>query len=484
MARSKSAAKLIAMGRTARSWEAIDSRHTYVNAEDLITGARGRDVAGQTARLAAQFIDQNAAVLNEVGVTADAVFDGSRVRLGFSCSSTIGAVPLRSPVSGRYDHGLVVHPRFQWAGIGAMLSQMGWRIVPQPLSLSLLPESDRRIPRWVIASIVLTRIERLLRELTRRFELTSEERSSIRGRVDWSRYATRNVGRARLLHVPCTFPDLRDDRYLRAAIRFTVRMQRESLASQRAADPMTAALIAKCDTIEHSLADVDSRRPSPRELDAWIRGPLRSPTYANGIQAIEWTIGERGLAGLSDLQGLPWAMPMDQFFEAWAEAILQTTARHIGGVIRTGRQRQTVTPLVWDPPYTGSQRSLVPDIMLDRRDLAVIVDAKYKEHFEELDSTAWRNFGETIRERHRADLLQVLAYANVVTSPRIVVCLAYPCSNETWRSLAGRGSLFHRASVGGTGRDLRLLLTAFPMGERIDDVARPLIAELRRIEAQ
>ena len=35
----------------------------------------------------------------------------------------------------------------------------------------------------------------------------------------------------------------------------------------------------------------------------------------------------------------------------------------IGGALRTQRQRQTVSPLTWFPPYLGSQKSLVPDIV-------------------------------------------------------------------------------------------------------------------------
>jgi hypothetical protein len=466
-----------------QTFDAFDSRVKTVTAEALLVGARGRDVAGQSARLAEQFLQQNDTVLSMLGVRAHSEFDGSRVRIAFECSTTIGAVPLRSPVTGRCDYGLLVRPRFEWAGIGTMLSQMGWRVVPQPLDLSLLPQSDRRIPRWLLASIVLLRVERLLSEIARRFEFISEVRSAPKGRVDWTRYATTNTSRARLLSVPCTFPDLRDDALLKAAIRFTLAKQRESLATQRSADTITSVLMDKCDQLTRVVQDVPPRRPSARELTSWFRVPLRGPSFREGIRAIEWTVDERGLAGLSDLQGLPWSMPMEAFFEAWVEAALQVVARQFGGTVRTGRQRQTVTPLSWEPPYIGSQKSLVPDVILDRGDVCVIVDAKYKEHFDELQARSWHEIETELRERHRADLLQVLAYANVVSASRVVVCLAYPCSSATWASLGQRDRLFHRASVTANNREIHLLLTALPMGERLGDVVRPLIAELRRLEA-
>ena len=64
-----------------------------------------------------------------------------------------------------------------------------------------------------------------------------------------------------------------------------------------------------------------------------------------GMQAIDWTVEERGLAGLSDLEGIPWTMPMEQFFEAWVETIVRNVAQRTGGFLKTGRRRETVSPL-------------------------------------------------------------------------------------------------------------------------------------------
>ena len=87
---------------------------------------------------------------------------------------------------------------------------------------------------------------------------------------------------------------------------------------------------------------------------------------------------------MSDLQGLPWAMSMEQFFEAWVETLMSHVARQIGAIMRSGRERQTIVPLNWDPPYLGSQKSLIPDVVIERDDLTIIVDAKYKEHWDYL----------------------------------------------------------------------------------------------------
>lgn len=462
------------------SFEATDTSTLTVSASFLVRGDSPRDRSAHEARLAHEFVEKNHAVLSELGASAVPQFDGSRVGLVFRTGATVGAVPLRSPTTGQYDYGFTVRPRFPWQGIGTMLGEMGWRVIPAPLSLPLLPRSDRKIPPWVLSTIVLFRIQALLRQLERRFEMVEEERQAPRGNVDWARYATGSIARGNFLRVPCRFPDLRDDRSLKSAIRFTLAKQLGSLEGQRAAGLHVVKLIELCSALLDQVRDVLPREPTPSELDGWLHRPLKAIAFSEGIQAIEWTAGERGLAGLSDLQGLPWSMSMESFFEAWVEAVLSVVAQRVGGVVRTGRQLQTIAPLKWDPPYLGSQKYLLPDVMLERDDLTVIVDAKYKEHWEEMQVASWRDLEQELRERHRADLLQVLAYANVATTRRVVVCLAYPCSNATWESRMERNQLFHRASLSAGVRQVELILTAFPMGIRVPVVAEQFAAEISR----
>ncbi len=66
---------------------------------------------------------------------------------------------------------------------------------------------------------------------------------------------------------------------------------------------------------------------------------MRNLHYSNGLQAMEWTLEERGLAGVSDLEGIPWRMPMDRFFEVWVETIFRVVAQRTGAQIKVGRKR-------------------------------------------------------------------------------------------------------------------------------------------------
>ncbi|MDW8263226.1 MAG: hypothetical protein RMJ35_11935 [Phycisphaerales bacterium] len=426
-------------------------------------------------------MEQNRTIFDTLGLRATPEFDGNRVYLALESSSPVGAVPLISPLTGRMDFGLVVQPRFPWKGLGPMLGQMGWRVAPRPLRLPLLRRSERRVPPWVISLMVLERLELLMRHLVRRFELTEGVQTTPRGMILWAPYIAHQFPRALPHHVPCRYPDLRDDRALRGMIRWTLEAQVRSLSSQLEHGAFVHQMLERARGLLTHVRDAVPVRPTPRLVQGMARLPLRSEVFQQGLEAIEWTADERGLAGLCELEGIPWVMKMDAFFEAWVECVLERVTQYTGGVLRRGRTRQTQVPLRWESPSIGTQLSLVPDFVLETPECTLIADAKYKRHFEEYAASSRYEIGEETRESHRVDVFQVLAYSAVFSSVRNVALLTYPCRMETWQSLRRRGILIQKATIAAPGRSCELWLTALPMEAHAEEAAEPLIEAIREL---
>lgn len=110
-----------------------------------------QSLAGRAARLTEQFVAQNHSLMALLDVRIERDYDGNDLHLLIQAGSAVGAIPLISPTTARPDYGLVVQPRFPWAGIGPMLAEMGWRVGPTPLRLPLLRRSERRVPVWVLS---------------------------------------------------------------------------------------------------------------------------------------------------------------------------------------------------------------------------------------------------------------------------------------------------------------------------------------------
>lgn len=450
-------------------FETTDSALITIPGDFLLAGNPSRDYNTQIARLSNQFIFQNRGIFKDFGVTAEQVYDGSLVRINFRTASKIGAFPLMSPTSGKPDYGFIIKPRFGWSGIGIVLSQMGWRVVPTVLKVPLLPGSERKIPPWVLSSAVLLRIKALIDRIERRFQFSESDLLAPRGSIDWTRYTVKKLPYANFLSVPCRYTDLRDDQQLKSAIHFALRKHLHSLESQRKAGIIIVKLLDLCQKLLEKVKGAPPVIPSSMQIEKWYRSPMKTDIFKEGLNAIEWTVEDRGLAGLSDLQGLPWIMNMESFFEAWVENIAEAIARQTGGILLTGRKNETVKPIIWEPPYIGSQKYLQPDLIIEKDDETIIIDAKYKGHWEELNLDKWKNIDEEIRSRHREDILQILAYSTLATKRKISCCLIYPCRKATWTSLKARDRLAHKSSLSAGNRSINLILTAIPMESEIND---------------
>jgi hypothetical protein len=452
-----------AVPRIASGTRAIpDSSDCFVPAQDWL-GGEGRDPRDAAEKRAEDLLRANVGLLRDFSVTADVTRQRGEPGIVFHTSTRIGAIPLISPVSGRTDFGVVVEPRFAWSSAGDMLVGTGFRVVPELLPLPNLPQSERRVPPWVLSSIVLARLRKLLDSLQRRFAVIDADLRAPRGSVQWATYATKRIPHARALSVPCTFPDLRDDEELRAAVLWVVRRHRDALLGQSSAGLVVRRLLQICDELLARLAGVQAQLPSPNLNKRWQRQPFASRVFREGLQAIDWTVDERGLAGLSDLSGLAWRMDMEVFFEAWVEALSERAAGRIGAQLQVGRREETRVPLDWRPASGGTQRSLLPDVVVRRGDCVVVLDAKYKRHAEQIERLGWHNADETLREQHRADLLQALAYSTLFDAPRVVACLVYPAAPETWNRLIARDRALFRARVRGGTRNVELALMAVPL---------------------
>lgn len=446
----------------------------------FLFGNRKPDKDSRAAIFIRQFITQNNDIFQAYEVMPELVYDGRTVHITFRTGDTIGAFPLRSPSTGRYDYGMIIKPRFDWAGIGPMLGAMGWKVVPELQALPMLPSSAREIPRWVMSSVIIHRLEYLIHHLVRRFESVERELSAPRGKVNWTVYAAKKVPRMQFLNVPCRFSELRADQQMLSAIHYVLRQQISALNAQKGQGGTAAlSLIKKCEELKRAVQDVPPREPTPRMLQMWISGRQTNKLVHQGIEAIEWSIENRGLAGLSPLQGLPWKLYMPDFFEAWVETLARKLVVEIGGTVRAGRTHDTVVPISWDFSSGPTQRSLKPDVVIERNNEIVIIDAKYKTHWHEILWQRRSSESESTCEQHRQDLLQVLAYSSLFTADKLTVCLLYPCYHSTWTELKEKERIHRHGSIYAGSRQINIILSAVPMGGSLSDVTQRLSETLR-----
>lgn len=411
------------------------------------------------------FVRFNRDSLDKVNTAIDISSDthGTVVRL--VPGGAAGAIPLRSGQTGQVCGGLLVAPRFGWAGVGEVLNATGWHTAPNFIDSPLVPGSDRVVPAWVLAGPTLARIEALLKNLSKGFAETEEVLTHPRGQIVWSRYRAEFLPRGRWNHVPCRFPELTADPKLRRHVRWALDKIHGELVSVGAGDPLAFALATKAAQLAASLGNLLSLFPRSEDLRRMSdRHRLRNEVFLGGIEALRWVAEERGLGGGREMDGLAWSLSLDQLWEAYVEAIIRAEAGEVGAEVKVGRLKETTFPVHWSDSLHRSLGHLEPDIVVRRGRQIRIVDAKYKAHFAELDETGWRRMSEDIQHSHRADFHQVLAYAALFDADDITATLVYPLRQETYDALHARGRDVAHAFLRHGGRALNLELRGMPFG--------------------
>ena len=376
----------------------------------------------------------------------------------------IGSVPLRSPTTRKIVGGLVVRPRFGWNDIGPLLQEIGWTASPHLLPFPLVPGAAKEVPPWVLAGPILERFRALLAEITPGFQWREEIRQSPRGQVLWDRYRNEQLASGKFHELPCRFPELGPDQLLRGMIRWGIEVVRRSLAGWVAIDPIARRLTESAVELSSKLANAKMVVPSKTQMSTiLLTSGLPSFAFQRGMQALGWLVDERGLAGLAQSDGLAWSLPMHELFERWVEHLVRSWARGIGAEVRSGRTCETLVPIRWTRAGARSLNSLVPDLIVQRGPRTWIIDAKYKSHLEELDEQRWAELGEELRQEHRHDFHQVLAYASVVGGEEVTTVLAYPMRLPTWEALAESRRTFTSATITTGTRQLTIALIGLPL---------------------
>lgn len=413
------------------------------------------------------FLRMNEASLSALDVVGDLAPASEGVSVRLTPGGRAGAVPLRSAQTGKVAGGLVVQPRFGWAGIGHVLEEIGWYTAPEFLEAPLVPGSGREVPPWVLAGPVIARLAEMIHSTRRGYSQTQAVLRRPRGRILWDRYRRESLARGLWNRLPCQFPELGSDSYLRRVIRWTLERVHRDLVRVGSGDRISTDLAELAMRLIEGLSDVPAVMPLHSDLAHLSHGGhLMENVMRRGLEAINWIVDERGLGGGRELDGLAWQLPLDRLWETYVEAVIRREAAMTGGEVRVGRLGQTIFPLHWSDPTHRTLGHLVPDIVIRRSRTIHVVDAKYKAHLAELDEAGWHRFADEQREAHRADLHQVLAYSSLYDADEITATLVYPLHQATWKALSGRGRDVSRAELLHGGRRLTLELRGLPFGSR------------------
>ncbi len=185
--------------------------------------------------------------------------------------------------------------------------------------------------------------------------------------------------------------------------------------------------------------------------------------YKEGFDYSKWLLTQKGLGGPDDGEGLPWTICSEELYELWVGYIARKWAKLIGAIIKTSSNRSSIIPVYWNVQYEKTMSYLLPDYTCEKKDEVWIFDAKYKNLLEDLINHKWNQLEEYMRDTHRSDFHQILAYSSAFEQTNIISILAYPFDytekKEGLKKYTRIGKFSH-----GNNRNVWVVLLPVPMG--------------------
>ena len=446
---------------------AVSSSHPLLKSRDhgeCVT-IHARDIGTNGERWIEPFLAVNAQSFKRLELKHD-IQSTPELQVLLKPGAQIGAIPLLSPSTQKVLAGLLIEPRFKWSSLGAVFNAIGYSVEPNLGGSSLVPGSAREVPPWLLAGPVIERISALMNHMRRGFVDRREQRTSPRGRVDWTSWATRQVPGGKWTSFPCQFTEPDHDPDLIAAIRWTLSHLSEEL-SMLVWSPPAKYLLQLTNEMQSELGFGPKRRPR----DTWL-SPGSSEWVNSAMEAMTWVAEDRGLGGARSLDGLAWNLSIDAVWEAWIASFSADLSRHLGMVASPFQSARRF--LHWHGP-AKSMTALFPDVELRSQERVVWIDAKYKRHLMLLAQKGWIGLSEEVRIEHRADLHQALAYASLADAPQVDTLLVYPRSDND------DSVLTTAATVTSGRRRVRLVLASVPFGFRNPEKKEQCLRDFREL---
>jgi hypothetical protein len=372
----------------------------------------------------ARWLRANAKYLQFLGVVAAWSEDGGLV---LSSSNKIGLAPLKNPVGRTVYGSICVKPRTGMISISDVLDEVDWQLQPQFLTEEEPIVADGVLPRWFRAVQTMVAVDRALRLHMTGLVHTVEVRRTPGGGTDWNHYASSCYPRGKHDSFSCCTSARSFDVAIHRQFKGVAAMIEHDLDGASTPNRVRCEAAEMLARIGVQLERVTTEPPSvPILLKAKVPS-LYARAYGEAqARCVDYIQQGRISLCAGELGGTPWALDMERLFELWVVAGVRQFARSIGADCYSDlRGTSRIRFLPFD--RWRSLRVLKPDVVVEKDDRSLVVDAKYKRHLMHLAHARPESH---IEADHRRDLHQVLAYLGASARRQKTAVLLYPQSMD------------------------------------------------------
>lgn len=358
-----------------------------------------------------KFIDYNSSQFKFIGVQPIIIGSDQNTSLKFRSSSFIGTIPLRAPDTGKQIGDFVVAPRFtgrdRFEDYIEILNLLGTEISPEVTdSLPLASGKNLRPPLYLEALKFIASLEALLSSRWCKFDNIEKTSSQPSGQINWNKYINNKYKIENHLRFPTRKNILSEFHNEYAEVRYVFDICKNELLSSNTPQRIKYTIRVKLNFIEEKLYS-----HKPKATNNIVVKSSDSPTVKTCKEQANKILN----FNLAD--STAWRVDFSDVFEKFVQYIFKAVAKESGGKLFANFKFHSRTT----KHYLWELKHIEPDAIYQKENLLFFIDAKYKSNlYNKFDNS------ETLKEDHRHDLHQIMAYTSFSKTEFKYGFLCYP----------------------------------------------------------
>ncbi|RPJ78504.1 MAG: hypothetical protein EHM20_03760, partial [Alphaproteobacteria bacterium] len=342
-----------------------------------------------------KFIDYNKDSFDFLQVTPKIEGSGKEVSLSFKSDRFIGAIPLRSPDTGKQIGDFVVKPRYtsatdQFSEYVEIINILESEILPEfKHSIPLLSQNNMRPPLYLEAIKFVKLFEKTVKTKWNKFQTVKAIYRYPKSQVDWKEYVEKEFDPAKRLLFPCHDNVLSKFHSEFFELKYIYSIAKGEITSFKTPLNIKYQYRDILTYLDNALYEFPEKQTNDLKIH------LSDPIFIQRLKEQGNRILKRNFEEITS-----WRIDFSLLFEKYVQFLFKQVSLEIGAIQLNNykiRRSSHFSPL-WSLNY------LEPDIMLMKNNLDIVIDAKYKSHLYNI-----KNNTEELKEEHRKDIHQLLA---------------------------------------------------------------------------
>lgn len=359
-----------------------------------------------------KFVSYNSNYFDFLGVQPVVVGTDKNTSLVFRSSAYIGTIPLRSSDTGKQIGDFVVMPRFsgnnRFEDYIEILNLLGGEISPQVVdSLPLASGGNFRPPLYLEAIKFISSLECLIKAPWRKFDNAERFSSQPLGQVNWDKYINNEFKIEERQRYSVRKNILCEFHREYSQIRYVFDICNKELLSQNTPQRVKNSVKSRLAFIEEKLyfhKPVTTNEIHIKSSDTLVIKNCKK--QANKI------------LGFNFIDSTAWRVDFSDVFEKFVQYIFKEVEKDIGGALFSNYKIYLSNKYARFP---WMLKHVEPDAVYCKNEISIFIDAKYKSNLYNRSSSSI-----SLKEEHRRDLHQIMAYSSFSNTSFKYGVLCYP----------------------------------------------------------